>query len=476
MLLACSDSADLLSRCTTPLPFQRPFQLMSQPMDVDGPVDTGQDVLLQIQAQLNRLSGLEGLQNQLNSCLQNVQTVLLAVQSNLAGQNSLLTEVQRSLEASRTEVAARPPVPAQLGKKHSEQLEFEAVKMDCLHEPSEDPPILSLIPGEIVSKDPLELNRVTKKSSTVKSNQSGTKKKSNSATLSKSMSRGGIKSRVMSMEDVEAHTLHAVLGGHGSHDSPASRRAISIVEPVVEDARESVSLASSKDAEAEEVLDSNDQPIPGPRTPSRNFSRVAPQEGKRVLQMCRRMSLDDLRTNHDAVIATTQRTETNTRPLVTSETYQSNSSSFSRFAILWLDLVGILDFANLRPGFALFCISIVQMIFLVGVLIFHIGMGLSDPYISATTLCYLVGVLCAAWRLRWSGVHHLLRADGLEAYAMKSGFLDEWRRTSRRRLKEVGAVSPLVDGSSWLTILSSILKNGQCMAMHGNGCVFSGGS
>lgn len=34
--------------------------------------------------------------------------------------------------------------------------------------------------------------------------------------------------------------------------------------------------------------------------------------------MCRRMSLDDLRLNHDAIIATTQRTDTNTRPAITS--------------------------------------------------------------------------------------------------------------------------------------------------------------
>eukprot|EP00438_Fugacium_kawagutii_P033056 Skav206315 [mRNA] locus=scaffold3460:62541:64426:+ [translate_table: standard] len=359
------------------------------------------------------------------------------------------------------------------------------MEANCLHAPSDDPPILSLIPGEIVSPtDPLENGerRVTKKSSTMKSNQSGAKKTTKSGTLL-SVSRP-IKSRVMSMEDVEAHTLQAVFGGHGSHtpDAPHSR-AVSIVEPVAEDVRESASLSSSKnEVEVDDVpmvLDSNDQLVPSsPRAPSRNFSRV-PQgegkgEGKRVLQMCRRMSLDDLRTNHDAVIATTQRTETNTRPIVTSESYQSHSSSFCRFAILWLRLVGMLDFANLRPGCALFCISIVQMILLMGVLIFHIGMGVSDPYISATTLCYLVGVLCAAWRLRWSGVHNLLlRADGLEAYAMKSGFLDEWRRTSRRRLKEVMGFLLVMLCCRWLADFADRIWDMQTRERHEISACFS---
>ena len=86
-----------------------------------------------------------------------------------------------------------------------------------------------------------------------------------------------------------------------------------------------------------------------------------------------------------------------------------------------------MDFPNLRPGCALFCVSVVLLV-LVGALVSLTSMGLSDPYISATTLCYLVGVLAAAWRLRWSGVKDLLvRADGLEDYAKKSG--ERWQKT-----------------------------------------------
>lgn len=98
----------------------------------------------------------------------------------------------------------------------------------------------------------------------------------------------------------------------------------------------------------------------------------------------------------------------------------SHSTSFPRFAKLWLAFVGLLDFPQScgpfsRPGCALFISSLVLVI-LVASVISLTSAGVSDPYISATTLCYLLGVLAAAWRLRWSGVQDLLWRDngGLE--------------------------------------------------------------
>ena len=100
----------------------------------------------------------------------------------------------------------------------------------------------------------------------------------------------------------------------------------------------------------------------------------------------------------------------------------SHSTSFPRFAKLWLAFVGLLDFPQScgpfsRPGFCLF-ISSLLLVILVASVISLTSAGVSDPYISATTLCYLLGVLAAAWRLRWSGVQDLLSKrdnGGLEA-------------------------------------------------------------
>ena len=101
----------------------------------------------------------------------------------------------------------------------------------------------------------------------------------------------------------------------------------------------------------------------------------------------------------------------------------SHSTSFPRFAKLWLAFVGLLDFPQScgpfsRPGCALF-ISSLLLVILVASVVSLTSAGVSDPYISATTLCYLLGVLAAAWRLRWSGVQDLLWRDngGLEAKA-----------------------------------------------------------
>ena len=74
-------------------------------------------------------------------------------------------------------------------------------------------------------------------------------------------------------------------------------------------------------------------PWPWPRTSPSRF--VGAGEGQRVLQMCRRMSLDDLRLNHDAIIATTQRTDTNTRPAMTSS-LALGSRPKRHFLVRWL--------------------------------------------------------------------------------------------------------------------------------------------
>ena len=66
-----------------------------------------------------------------------------------------------------------------------------------------------------------------------------------------------------------------------------------------------------------------------------SFQIVGAGEGQRVLQMCRRMSLDDLRLNHDAIIATTQRTDTNTRPAMTSS-LALGSRPKRHFLVRWL--------------------------------------------------------------------------------------------------------------------------------------------
>ena len=395
-----------------------------------------QDPLHQIQEQLNKLHCLDNLGSllDLQKQLSEVQVALLGVQSSLAFQGDLLTEVRSLVQPpeKKQEIA----VPKKPTQHTSTTQSGDPLDVDGLVAPSDEPPML--IPGEIVSPQRSRTSNSckTRKTFSVVSAQSG--HASRPASRSGTMLHPGFpKRRVLSMEDVEAHTANALLSSPArSHqtDSPTVKHgSVSLVEPVAEQ-EDSARLSSGSESEtSEKVQKSNEQEVElvldseqrSSRRDLRSQSRH-PQDGKKVLQMCRRMSLDDLRLNHDAVIANTQRTDTNTRPALSRaevDTFRSGPScSFSRFARLWLALVGIIDFPSRRPNnCALLVISMV-LIIMMGALVSLTTMGLSDPYISTTTLCYMVGVLVAVWRLRWSGVKDLLvRTDGLEDYAMKSG-------------------------------------------------------
>ena len=395
-----------------------------------------QDPLRQIQTQLNKLNGLETLGSlaDLQRQMREVQTVLCAVQNSLSFQSSVLTEMHSCMKIDTRDRRGNAQKTGDFAVPQglSERTEVATLDVDGLAAPSDEPPVLSVIPvpGEICTpRMVLEDKRssavtVSKKSSTVRSVQSG--------------QRGLPKRHVFSMEEVEAQTHTALLAGSISatlSQKQGATSSVSIVNPVaVAEETASLSATSRNSANEAEVEPGSNEQLDPNKTSQRILrsspSRYPPEDGKKVLQMCRRMSLDDLRLNHDAVIATTQRTETNTRPALTGESLISSSSSFCRCAKVWLAVVGIMDFPNLRPGCALFCMSVVLLV-LVGALVSLTSMGLSDPYISATTLCYLVGVLAAAWRLRWSGVKDLLVcADGLEDYAKKSG--EQWQNDSTR--------------------------------------------
>lgn len=376
---------------------------------------------IRFETQLKKLNGLDtfgslaDLQKQMNE----VQTVLCAVQNSLSFQSSVLTEMRSCMtidtrdRRGKTHKAGDFAVP----QGPSERTEVAAIDMDGLAAPSDEPPVLSVIPvpGEICTPRRMSEDKssgavtVNKKSSTVRSVQSE-QDKPKCLTLH-SGQRGLPKRHVFTMEEVEAQTHTALLarsqpeldisGSFTQKQGAAS--SVSIVDPVAEESASLSSESRNSDNEAEVVLGSNEQLDPNKSSQQilrSSLSRYPPEGGKKVLQMCRRMSLDDLRLNHDAVIATTQRTETNTRGALTGESLISSSSSFCRCAKLWLAVVGIMNFPDLRPGCALFCMSVVLLV-LVGALVSLTSMGLSDPYISATTLCYLVGVLAAAWRLRW---------------------------------------------------------------------------
>eukprot|EP00913_Durusdinium_trenchii_P029581 g27725.t1 len=300
--------------------------------------DEPMSMLLKIQDQLTSLRSLVELQEQMRE----VQGGLQSLRSAVAAQGNQLQQVQALMKASHV------------------------TSVDALAAPDSEPPML---PGEIVMEIP--------------------------------GLGGGIaalnKPRIMSMDQIEAHTAHVLL----------APKALTL----------SRSAQSSKSRHEDEELEDfgeepNDQPV-------RTFtSRQLTTNPNIVLQSCRRMSLDDLRTNHDAILAATTAQHTITRQSGFLVATDSRRSVLPRVANFWLTVLGIWDLEQVRSGCVLFAISFI-LLALSALVLYLSSAGLCDPYISATTLCYLVGVLAAAWRLRWSQIHGMLSREdgGLEDYA-----------------------------------------------------------
>ncbi|CAK9001373.1 unnamed protein product, partial [Durusdinium trenchii] len=237
--------------------------------------DEPMSMLLKIQDQLTSLRSLVELQEQMRE----VQGGLQSLRSAVAAQGNQLQQVQALMKASHV------------------------TSVDALAAPDSEPPML---PGEIVMEmSPKLLHH--KKSATIQS-------------------RRGIaalnKPRIMSMDQIEAHTAHVLL----------APKALTL----------SRSAQSSKSRHEDEELEDfgeepNDQPV-------RTFtSRQLTTNPNIVLQSCRRMSLDDLRTNHDAILAATTAQHTITRQSGFLVATDSRRSVLPRVANFWLTVLGIWD-------------------------------------------------------------------------------------------------------------------------------------
>lgn len=182
----------------------------------------------------------------------------------------------------------------------------------------------------------------------------------------------------------------------------------------------------------------------------------ADKEG--VLKMCRRLSLDELQTNHAAVLAKTPRTnETSKTPSAATtklpvRTMETDADSMICAARFWLLFVGILGFRNATAGSVWFALISLPLLAQIVTLVYFTARGQADFHHTGITLCYMVGSTLASWSMRQAEIHLLLGHEngGLEDYARKLGFLKDWRSVSRRRMQEVLCVLVLMLASRWL--------------------------
>ena len=243
-----------------------------------------------------------------------------------------------------------------------------------------------------------------------------------------------------------------------------------------------------------------------------------------ILGKCHRMSLDELREHHDAAVCVEKSYSEKT---IQEESTQlpSSSSPMPVVAKLWLQLLCILPLQPHYRWLGHFWTLSVLLILLAPttLLAWLLVTEKVDTIMTSTVLCYLVGVIAAAWSLRRANIQELLgSSDGsmeqqlvsksignmympvpkffvflfvpmqvfvyqtcahththahtayclkllwgamhlvnfTVRYAFLCGFSQDWRQVSTRRFKEVLAFLVLILGCRWSVHLSEGLQHG----------------
>ena len=164
-----------------------------------------------------------------------------------------------------------------------------------------------------------------------------------------------------------------------------------------------------------------------------------------VLEKTQKLSLDELRTNHDAQAMAISASRTTSTELETK-------GGMPIAAELWMFIAGILEWRSLVLsrlwGFILLALTLAAS----GVLLWFTGTEDMDAPTAATTLCYMFGVAVSIFLLRGKEVQELVgkQRGNLDMYAKKCGFLREWRKMSKRRFFESLGFLIIMCSSRWL--------------------------
>ena len=126
-----------------------------------------------------------------------------------------------------------------------------------------------------------------------------------------------------------------------------------------------------------------------------------------ILGKCQRMSLDELRENHDAAMCVNQSYSNKTAQERESTQVSRTSSSMPPAAKLWLQLLCILPLQYRWLGhfwtLCVFLILLAPTTLLAWLLVEDV-----HTIMTSTVLCYLVGVIAATWSLRRANIQELL--------------------------------------------------------------------
>lgn len=188
-----------------------------------------------------------------------------------------------------------------------------------------------------------------------------------------------------------------------------------------------------------------------PETPKKRAptitSRVGGEDKEVMLSRVRRVSLEDLRNNYDAVVVHNYNGKTR-GPTLTFEL--GKTSAMSTVARLLLCVTGILQF-RMGPLWRLFswCLNVWVPVCLSALLIYYnVAHPNADISFSTALLGFIACLFLATICLKRAQIGRLLGPEEsyLDDYAAEAGFLQDWWKVSRRRFFEVGGF--------WFTMLA----------------------
>ena len=388
---------------------------------------------------------LDGLA-QLHKSISEVQASIHLLQGSVLFQGKVLEEVRCIVS------------PGSQGGTRSFDLSQDFGSEQVAAVPSEDPPLLPIVPGQVegVQESHGPQNGPSGNSSLVGSNNKSVRSvrfdKSAGPRKKKLLRKPSPlirSSHASTINDLEAATAQELLGLGGK-----KRTSSKISESTAKHSQGSAPGASNENLvrDTSLVVNAEEATLPKSSNQSHRATLAADKEG--VLKMCRRLSLDELQTSHDAHIARTQAAEVSVgtsvkRPMPTLDTDADSMVCAARF---WLLFVGILGFRNAKAGLLWFIAISLPLLAQIACLVYFNATGKADFYRTGITLCLMLGSTIASWSMRRAEIHLLLGHEdgGLEEYARKSGFLKDWRRISRRRLLEVLSVLMMMLSCRWL--------------------------
>lgn len=371
-----------------------------------------------------------------------IEEVLLRLQASISSQTALLHEVQKQVGLRGTiqevqkvmcgsnnltkgasefeSTVATPPVlpqPVSILKKTTVQGEDD---IDLVPLPEDQPQAFAVVPGQVNQKEG-RTNRLSRMSlgsqkgpqgaalrSTPEQENPGRRLSVFSQMSSVRSQRGGNNAvddaEAASVDELSLKTTRKLLRGFS---------ALSAICPLDEQGRNETNLSSTV------------------RSSSKHSSRVAVLEN---LEKTQNISLDELRTNHNA--------------LVTAMSMRSISTLDTRGGMLFtaellLVLAGVLEWSS---WFGRLWVCFLFVLFLggTGALAWWSGVArVLEADSALASFCYMAGIAASIWMLRRRDIQELLKDDesSLDMYARQAGFITVWRRKSRKQfIKATGCL------------------------------------